>query len=320
VNGGTFSDYSAVAGGSPVRYVVKLNLNSEAALSQASPWNNLNTLVFEGYEFENMINDKGQPTGLNFTVTDNFTSFHDGFGITTGNNSGVVPDNVMKSMYYVSLGDTARFSFTGLNRSHVYNFEFFGGSTFPYPSNSVYVIGDQSGQLNTLGNTTNTVLLTGFKPDENGEIHVTFYGTTAYSFLNSVTIYGMPGVDVGDQGTGEPPMMTRSVNPGQPSGNASATVSKETLPNSSITQVYPNPFVDNITVEFDFKRNISKFTVAIVDASGRTIQTRTFANISSGKWKQTIQMDRSLPQGVYYLQVIGLPDIDRKSYKLLKLK
>ncbi|MBX3241125.1 MAG: fibronectin type III domain-containing protein [Chitinophagaceae bacterium] len=316
VNGGNYSDYSNVAGGSTVSFVVKLNLNSEAVLSAPSPWNNLNIILYEGFNLQNMINMEGQPTGIGFGVDKNFTSFHDGVGITTGNNSGVVPDNVMRTLYYCSFGDTARVLVTGLSRANVYNFEFYAGSTFNYPDLSIWKVGNETVTLTGLNNTTNTVTITGIRPDSLGNVEITFTSGINYSFFNALIIHGMTAPELMDSDSpGTPPSGRRAAD--EP---ALAAVSIQTAENELQLGAYPNPFIDRVLITANIKKHTPNLSVIISDITGKVILTRQYGNVPKGNWQQVINLDKTLPPGMYIVRVVGEQNDKPEVIKLLKAR
>ena len=191
VAGGQFSAFSNIAGGSTVQYTVNLSLNSQYAGSQRAPWNDLNALITDGFTYPNMMDMNYQPTGINFNVVTPFTSFNDQLGLTTGNNSGVVPDSVMKTFYYNSQGDTTRVLINGLPRNGVFNFGFYAGTNFSNaPTVGVYQIGNQIVSLNAYNNTSNMIFINGIKPDSTGSVLISFYtdATSPYAMWTSLTI------------------------------------------------------------------------------------------------------------------------------------
>ncbi|HRQ49394.1 MAG TPA: fibronectin type III domain-containing protein, partial [Agriterribacter sp.] len=97
VSGSEFSDFSDYISAATIKYEVNINLNDGIG-PQPLPWNNTD-LMYNGYTLTNLVNDNSLPTGINFTVIENFSGFNN-WGMITGNNSGVVPDNVMKEFYY----------------------------------------------------------------------------------------------------------------------------------------------------------------------------------------------------------------------------
>jgi large repetitive protein len=330
VNGTEKSVFTSAVGASTESYIVNLNLNSEARISEPAPWNNFNTLTFSGYLFENMVNMKNQKTGINFYVDRNFTSFHDGVGISTGNNSGAVPDNVMKTLYYTAGGDTAVFSLTGLNRTHIYNFEFFTGSTFGYTSVTQWWVGSQLVSLEGRNNTQSTVTLYGLKPDSTGKITVYMTTTNMYGFLNALMIHGMVSPDMVEDvppvnnyivtGRGSQDAVNQSATTNATrtdAATATASALENTAGSGKLTG-YPNPFSNNLTLKFDFKEDVSTFTLAVTDLAGRTVYMKTYSQVPKGAWQQTIDFGNKLAPGQYIVNLRGLPNEKPKVIQVVK--
>jgi predicted esterase len=324
VSGGQFSGYSNIAGGSTVQYTVNISLNSQAAGSQPAPWNDINTLMDNGFSLNNLTDMNNNATGINFNLTRPFTSFNDQLGVTTGNNSGVVPDAVMKTFYYNSQGDTATVSITGLSRTQVYNFGFYAGTVFNNsPTIGIYQIGNKIVSLSAYNNTTNMVFIYGVKPDSTGTVNISFYTdiTTAYAMWSSLTIQGMPSPDViaadsaGTAGT----IATRLSNNGTTATANSLQLSgaNQQLAGGAIG-AYPNPFVDNVVVSLNLTQAAGKFTLVVVDAAGRIMQKQEFSGVPAGMWQQTLNFS-GLTKGIYFIQVYGLPDGKTRSFQMVKV-
>ena len=332
VAGPQTSAFSNIAGGSTVQYTVNLSLNSQSTGAQRAPWNDLNTLMTAGFKLSNMMNMNSQPTGINFNLVTPFTSFNDQLGVTTGHNTGVVPDTVMKTFYYNSQGDTARVRIDGLPRNGIFNFGFYAGTSFSNaPTIGMYQIGSQIVSLNAYNNTTNMVFINGIKPDSNGSVLITFYtgATTAYAMWNSLTIQGMPSPDViAADSAGTAGVIAASVrNSGTVTATAENQLDASTVTPDAATSLsintglvaYPNPFVDNVTVKYTFKQNVGKFTLAITDDAGRIVQKQEFNNVLAGAWQQTLNLG-NLTRGAYFIQLVGLSGDKAQPIKLVKVK
>lgn len=339
VNNAVSSSYSNVAGGSTVSYVVNLNFNSDPSTAAPAPaWNNLNTLLYDGYTQGDLYNTSGQNTGIGLEVIDNLSGYHGGVGVNTGNNSGVVPDIVMQTLYYIDYGDSSTFTITGLNQTQIYNFEFFGGTIYNVATNTVYTANGEIGSLNALFNTTNISRLKNLKPDASGTISVTLYPTTGYGFINSLSIQGMISPEiialdsanangnnnqngrmiyvsapVESENAGV--IATTSVVPDNKQQTSAAEVTPEFLGD---VQAYPNPFTDRINLRFNFKQDVPKFSIILTDMSGKQVLKNEFGKVYSGVWQQTVELNKKLPVGMYLLHIIGLPDGKPKVLKLLK--
>jgi PA14 domain/Secretion system C-terminal sorting domain/Fibronectin type III domain len=328
VSGPAYSNYSNIAGGSTVAYQVDLSLNSQTTVAAPAPWNDINTVFFAGFQLPNLVNTNNQPTGINFNVNTMFTNFNGGLGVTTGNNSGVVPDVVMQTFYYNSSGDTARISFNGLSKTQVYNFGFYAGTNFSSTATvGMYQIGNQVVSLNAFNNTANMSWIYGVTPDTSGTINIVFYCApgTGYAMLNAIEVQGMPSAAViGSDSTGTGGVIATSVrNNGTVAGTAlgmTAAVDSASNPFNITAGAYPNPFVDNVTVKFDLTQNVSKFTLVIADASGRIVQKQEFSDVPAGPWVQTLNTS-SLGTGTYYVKVLGLPAGQAvETFKVVKVK
>lgn len=328
VNNNQYSAFSSYAGGSTLAYVVNVSFNGAPTFREMSPaWNDFNTVAYAGFVMPNMTNSTGQNTGINLNILKNFSGFDANVGITTGNNSGVVPDTVMETLYFQTHGDTAKFSISGLSLTGIYNFSFFGGTTYNLSTNTVYQVGSQSGNLNALGNTTQTVVLRNIKPDSTGTVYVTFYSTLNYAFINSLTIQAMTSPDavaydsLGGGGIASYLAMAQNVVPGAARAELTndSTAADSTVDNIHFA-AYPNPFVDAVTITANFKQNIAKFAVVIVDAQGHIVQKNEYTNGYTGSWKQTITLRESLPNGLYFIQLTGISGEKPRTFTLVKYK
>jgi predicted esterase len=315
---GNFSDYSNVVAAMTVGYVININLNDGSAAGPAQPgnWNNLNALINTGFVLPNLINDQGQNTGINLGIARNFSGFNS-LGASTGNNSGIYPDNVMKSFYYCNFGDTAQLLISGLNLSQKYNFAFFGSRANPSVSVvSVYKIGDQIVTLNAANNTSNTAVINNITPDANGNVLITIYAANSggFGYLNALTISGIPYV----------------AQPGETQGGSGARVGSIITQNSTQPNLngatgqfdvnaYPNPFVDDVTLKFDLTRNVTKFTVLVIDISGRIVHRKEMSNVPAGSYVQKLGLrGAELNLGMYFIKVLGVPELANKTIKVLK--
>lgn len=256
-------------------FSVYINLNAEYPAS--SPWSNTNALPTQGAVFKNFKNYAGNYSGISMTLVDNFSGYNPG-GMITGNNSGVYPDNVMRSMYYCDKGVVATVRMDGLSIKHKYSFVFFGSRNGTGDRTSVYTIGSQSVSLNASNNTTNTVQIDNIMPDENGSVTFTVsLGSTAmYAYMNSLVLkaYALP--------------------PSAGSEAANATTLAATN-NFMEARAFPNPVQsDVITLGVPLSRSVSALTVQLTDASGSILSTQVFNNLIQGTWQQNISLYSTL--------------------------
>jgi large repetitive protein len=151
---------------------IYINFNDGTASepAQGAPWNNTSSAPNVGAGVANLKDDQGALTGYGITLLDAWAGSNN-TGTTTGNNSGVYPDNVMQDFYFDDGGGAKRMNITGLSPRSKYNVIFFaarGNAT----DNRIthYAIGSQSVQLNAADNTQQTVAINNVSPDATGKI------------------------------------------------------------------------------------------------------------------------------------------------------
>ena len=317
VNNTKYSDFSDSAGGSTVAYVVNLQFNSASTDAVGQPdWNSTNFRVYEGFVQSNLTNTLGQGTGIDFTGGAPFNNVSTTLGVTTGNNSGPVPDKVMKTAYYIGFTLTATFTFNNLNQTNLYNLVFYGGDTYNNTGTTVYKIGNQATTLNTLNNISQTATLFGIRPDSSGSITVSVYSTQGYGWINSVTLQAMLNPVFANGGTGDGTGILAT-----PSTLLHTQVTEDA--NSTVNQVlvYPNPFTDDVTLKLGLKQDVARFMVIVSDMNGRTVQRKQFENASAGIWQQRLGLNGSMwNPGVYVIQVVGIPGEKPRVFKLIKVR
>jgi hypothetical protein len=330
VSGNQYSAFSNIAGGSVVQYTVNISLNSQQTGSQPAPWNDMNSLISNGFRLANMTDMNAQPTGINFNVVRTFTSFNDQLGVTTGNNSGIVPDAVMKTFYYNSQGDTARIRIDGLSGTGVFNFGFYAGTTFSNaPVVGVYQIGNTIVSLNAFNNTSNMVYINGVKPDSTGSVLITFYtgNTSPYAMWTSLTIQGMPSPDVappdtttsgggsggGNNGPNPTLPIVRPLNPWMNGGTTPDSLSSTTL------VAYPNPFTDNLTLKMGLPHDVGQCRMVITDANGKIVRQEEYDNMPAGTWQQSLYLG-NLMRGIYYIRIYNSSGDKSATFSLMKIK
>ncbi|HTJ14484.1 MAG TPA: PA14 domain-containing protein [Dinghuibacter sp.] len=155
-----------------------------------APWNNFTSQITS-----NLLDINGVNTGWTFNLN---TGWWGGsaLGPTTGNNSGVYPDNVMKDFWFFAYAGgpaTVDPIISGLDTTQLYNITLFGSSVFNWvPDNgtTVYSAQGQTQSLYVQNNTKNTVTLTNLKPDATGSItfHMAVTPGTPVGYLNALVI------------------------------------------------------------------------------------------------------------------------------------
>ena len=102
-------------------------------------------------------------------------------GMNTGNNSGVVPDNVLQANYWLDKTQVSEFKVSGLNHSKRYRFGFIGSSSpvnwFKGNYTATYTVHDKTVYLNSWFNTTKIVYIGDVAPDADGKVLLDFSTT-----------------------------------------------------------------------------------------------------------------------------------------------
>ncbi|MDX1956240.1 MAG: fibronectin type III domain-containing protein [Chitinophagaceae bacterium] len=156
--------------GGAVYYVNMLNPGFQAA---TSPWNNVSSTATVA-----LANAAGQTGPVTFSILDApWNSWYE--GATTGNNSGILPDDVIRDYYFFGIfgaPETVQFRLAGLPAGYKYNLRLMASSRWtgvPDNGSTVFTIGAESHSLNTQNNNQNLAVFTGLTADANGYITVT---------------------------------------------------------------------------------------------------------------------------------------------------
>ena len=325
LSGATYSEFSDYISASTINYAIDINFNDGfAGPNESAPWNNTNELLTPGFTMNNLINRDNQTTGIGMTVLTNFAGFNIN-GPTTGNNSGVVPDNVMLSYYYMEYGAFPKLRISGLNQSMRYNFVFFGSRiNNGAGQTTAYTIGEETVLLNCRDNTSNTVQINNVKPDAFGNVDIVI--TSALSsgngYLNSLSIQETlspsseaDGGSSGRKSSVNTPTNTASAEDTMPS-NGSGKTSKQ---GEIIISSFPNPFVDDILLNISVKTPKPKLRVLFRNLLGETLYSTTLMNVPAGKSQYRLNVNgRRLAPGIYGLQVLSSSDMESAAIKVIK--
>lgn len=272
------------------RVLVNFNVTVPDA---AFPWNNLITPPDQFESFGSLINQTGQISGINMRIEQPFNGEFTA-GMSTGNNSGVLPDNVLKSNYWIDKTQLAQIRVTGLNQTRRYRFGF-AGSSSPngwYKDNytGTYTINGRTVYLNSWQNSSKVVYIGDVVPDEDGAVLLNFSTTqaAAYAFHAGIILE-----DYTDQQGG-------SVNSSVVENETSSALT-ETITRASL---YPNPFIDAINIELYSDAANNRIITEIFDVTGKYVYRAGFSNITGGN--QTIRINPPssiLKPGVYFVIV-----------------
>lgn len=270
-----------------------VSVNFDSFYGNEPGWNNLLTWLPTGSTVPNLTDELGVNTGITMTVVSEFASDNH-FGMNTGNNSGVVPDRVMRGMWWIDRLGTATLRFSNLSFLRKYNFSFFGSRDGAGDRTTVYMINGQSVSLNATFNTQNIVQIKDILPDANGTItvEITTTATALFGYLNGLIIQAVPN-------TGD-------------SGGAGARVAsrvQDVKPAQEIVEMpkdiagYPNPFVDRIVVTLNDKVT-GKFRLSMMNAAGNVIFDNGFTR-DENQNEVEVNLRPDISPGAYFIRLVA---------------
>ena len=166
-----------------------LNFGPDGSTPQAAPWNN-----FLGYPFANTVYNNIKDDGnvvTNFTFKF-LTQWNGGLalGLRTGDNSGVFPDNVLKTSFHNYNSGNHTIQFGGLDPAKRYSIGFLTNRNSGAVSDVTFTSGAQTQTINGSYNTTRLVNLNGLVPSASGTVDVVISKAAANTILllNAVVI------------------------------------------------------------------------------------------------------------------------------------
>lgn len=309
--GSTFTDFSNRVKTITPQSQVFFNFNFSTP-DAAFPWNNASESPSLPIDFNNLKNTAGQPSGITISIVTPFNGENVG-GVVTGNNSGIVPDAVLQSCYWLDNTQVTTMKVSGLNQNKRYRFGFIGsmGDVVWFYGNytATYTINGRSAYLNSWLNRTKIVYIGDVQPDANGEVYIDFSTTSEGNWgFNS----GMIVEAYDDVNGGAVPNM---VLPGAGSGEQLGTLVPENLQepvadnlqqNEKLTiRAYPNPFNDFISLDFNNAAASNDVRVDMYDLSGRLVYRRAYGKLPAGLNTLRINTNEgTLGSGVYMLTLV----------------
>lgn len=301
VNGSNTSPFSNIVSVSTYRYSVYVNFNTE--YPAAAPWNNTNSNPNSGDIYNYLKNDENIYSGISMIVGDGFSGSNP-FGENTGNNSGVVPDNVMRSSWWVDVSQAAQLRFSGLMQNMIYRFTFFGSRTGESPVRvSTYSINGRIVKLRSSANRDQTVSIDNVYPDKNGEIIISIRGEESSAYMGGLIISTakIPSAPI----DGEPGAAFREQNNELNAGNKNnSTLEDVNLISKDEVKVYPNPFTTDLAIKLSLRSGIQKLSIKVADPSGRVVFLRELKDIKGGTSSLSLGLDKlNLVKGVYIISV-----------------
>jgi chitodextrinase/pimeloyl-ACP methyl ester carboxylesterase len=296
-----YSAYSNVTRVTTPASTVYMNFNY--TLPDADyPWNNTFTAPSLETTFDNLINHNGTISGMSMSITRIFNGEFTA-GVNTGNNSGVVPDKALASNYWIDNTQQSQIRVSGLNHSRKYRVGFFGSSSsdgwFKGNYTATYTVNGITVYLNSWMNSTKVVYIDDLVPDENGELTLDFSTTqaAAYGFNGGVIVE-----DYTDAGTVETVVANTSVLEPENITQRTGDSSNRRNINLAAIKMYPNPFVETVSMDFVNESENDRVSVEVYDLSGRLSYKRMFGQMPKGAATLRVNAsDANMSTGVYII-------------------
>ncbi len=287
--------------------IVSVNFNS-TVMNAPFPWNNLEVNPLTEFIVDNLINQTGASSGIKISCTKVFNGEFNAGG-NTGNNSGVVPDAVMMSDFWLDNGQVSQMKLSGLNHTRKYRIGFIGSSSTPgwFKGNytASYTVNGKTAYLNSWMNTTKIVYLSDIVADANGELLIDFSTTAVAQWAFNAGIIIMDYSDVNGASTlymsNSMIDSTSSVLPG--------------IDDNYKVKIYPNPFNDMMNIEFTNSSASNKITAEVYDLAGRLTYRKNYSSIPAGKNTLSVSGIGSEKTGIYIVTL----KINGKICKTIKM-
>jgi predicted esterase/chitodextrinase len=300
-SGSLTSEFSNKAKAVTPESIVSINFNYQVN-NAPTPWNNLevNPDVLDPYP--GLIDQGGINTGMSIAIEKVFNGEFNA-GKVTGNNSGVVPDNVLQANYWLDNTQISTMRVNGLNHSKRYRFGFIGSSSAPgwYKGNytATYSIGNRTVYLNSWENSTKIVYIGNVAPDMNGEVLVTFSTTEKanYGFNAGMIIMAYDDDDTTALVDGARRIMQAPI-------VQQAQESREISQLDGAAKAYPNPFIEQINIDYFNSAASNNVTVDIIDMAGRLAYRKQVGQLPVGLNTIRLNTGSSLRNsGLYFVNL-----------------
>ena len=290
---GTFSEYSNRVSSITPASLVYVNFNLDIP-SEPAPWNNTVAQPTSPTTFSNLRNDAGLNSGLRLRIEQIFNGEFTA-GMNTGNNSGVAPDLVLQSAYWLDKMQISSMRLSGMNQTRKYRIGFVGSSGpvgwFSGNYTATYTVNGKTVYLNSWNNTSKIVYIDNIRPDENGEALLLFSTTEAAQWaFNS-------GVIIENYFDGKIP--GELILPIE-----EKTDSLRSRNRDKFNRIYPNPFHDAVTIDFNNAERVYKLTAAVYDISGKLVHAQVFEDIVPGMNRLKLNTERLNPANKIFTVVL----------------
>jgi hypothetical protein len=244
------------------------------------------------------------------------------WGVNTGNNSGVYPDNVISNTFWVDVNDTGKVSLQGLDLSKTYDLTFFGSRVATADRTTVYTANGQVVALQTANDSTQTVTLWDIVPDMNGNINigVTNGGASIYGYIGALVIQAHDNYDSNGNEIVNPNLiMYNRTKHGLEISSKSGYGFTDSVSNTTlqlIGNIYPNPFDQLIHLNLHSPKS-GMLIMTMINSTGQVIDRRT-QSVSAGYNALEYMTKAALAPGLYILSLSMGSSSQMINVKLIK--
>lgn len=315
---GINSDWSNIGTNTTSLSRVFVNFNI-AELNVATPWNNLESNPTEPFVKTGLLNQNSAPSGISIEFLTPMNGDNN-FGITTGDNSGVVPDNALRSNYWIDKNQKSEVKLTGLNQAKKYRIGFFGSMStngwFAGNYTATYTINGQQVLLNSWLNDRKVVYISNVVPNSDGEVLIEFstIDEAAWAFNGGMIIESYDDIPVGSENN----QANRVVNlTPTPEVNA---INIETLAENTFgsAEVFPNPFKDQLNIQINVKQANQQIVANVYNMNGSLVHSQQATGRNAGKQLISMNLGNKNLQNGYYLVTVVVNGKIESTIKVIK--
>jgi large repetitive protein len=300
------SEFTNVAKCSSVAFKILVNIAGLATYDAPIPWNNVSRFGFTGDVFYGFKDQAGQETGLRMYVRKELEAANN-WGMNTGNNAGVFPDNVLTSFWYNnSFQPQGEFVIEGLDQTFAYNFGFMGSINVASSVKTDFTINDMTVTNTNNLNISDISYIRNVTPDSNSEILFTVKETpgSPWSIFNALVIEGY--ATGGNQSSSG-----RKSSQNAKTGNLREVRFGEA---TNATTLYPNPVQSTLNISID-DASLGEVYYHVYDLMGKEMKKGIIKN-ELIKSDFTMDME-NMPASIYLIKIV-FPDGKIETQKIIK--
>ncbi len=303
-----YSSYTNIVSSGTVAFTVYVNINGDATYNASVPWNNLGYEGSTGTVFTGFKNQDGNPTGIALEVINGMQGSNN-WGTTTGDDSGVYPDDVMQSFFFSdALEEPGRYILRGLDVGYQYNLDFFGSIQTIYHVGTKFIVGDKFVSTYQTNNVAEVVGIDGIVPNFNGEIEFTVQeeSWSRWAIFNALVIEAYP-VEQSDQ-------QARSAEQANDIIGDYVVSFGEDGESEIEVSIYPNPIKDEINI-FIGDSEEENIDITVYDLNGNAVFNESYDLVGASTLK-IVKGINELSSGIYILSVTAGPE--RRVKRIIK--